>query len=107
MSLLQDGTEAFLPYLHHLIGQPPSTGSGGSSGAGARSGMLGCLFSKDWAVRRAAADALTAAALLLGPELEPEGAWSMGDQASLTGRCLLALEGARFDKVGRTTCAFT
>lgn len=86
---------AFLPYLQHFLGQSPAPNS--SSGGG--SGILGCLYSKDWAVRRAAADALSATALLLGPGMEPEGAWGVGDPASLTGRCLAALENARFDKV--------
>jgi hypothetical protein len=100
----QDGASAFLPYLPHLIGQPPSGGAAagaaaGGSSTGGGSGILGCLHSKDWAARRAAADALTAAALLLGPALEPEGAWGVGDASSLTGRCVAALEAARFDKV--------
>lgn len=122
----QHGASAFLPYINHLVGQPaaqrrssqqepsgPSSG-GGSTASGSTisvsstplsaSGILGCLSSKDWAVRRAAADAVRAAVLLLGPELEPEGCWGLGDPGSVTGRCLNALEECRFDKV-RAGCA--
>jgi hypothetical protein len=106
---LQHGPSAFLPYLSHLVGQPAATPGGSTSsncstGNGPPapgSGLLGCLARQDWTVRRAAADALSAAALLLGPELEPEGAWAPGDPASLTWRCLAVLEDARFDKVRR------
>jgi hypothetical protein len=106
---VQYGTPSFLPYLHHLIGQPgppPTAASSGSasSGAAGGSGILGCLSRHDWAVRCAAADALSGAGLLLGPSLEPEGAWGAGDPASLTGRCLAALEPARFDKVRFGRC---
>jgi hypothetical protein len=110
-----------MPYLGHLIGHPSSNrpefsgvsstgtaaGIGLSSGHGSShsSGLLGCLSSKDWAVRRAAADALKACVLLLGPALEPEGCWSLGDPGSLTHRCLDALEGGRFDKVCYTLSA--
>lgn len=63
------------------------------------SGILGCLSSSDWAVRRAAADAVRAVVLLVGPGLEPEECWGLGDPGSVTGRCLNALEDCRFDKV--------
>lgn len=42
---------------------------------------------------------MRAAVLLLGPALEPEGCWGLGDPASITARCLDALEACRFDKV--------
>jgi hypothetical protein len=50
-------------------------------------------------VRRAAADAIRAVVLLVGPELEPEGCWGLGEPGSVTGRCMNALEECRFDKV--------
>jgi len=100
--LLKYGASAFVPYLQHLIGQPAAASSSGGGG-GVRdaggSSILGCLSKQDWAVRRSAADAISATALLLGPEMEPEGAWSPGDPNSVTGRCLAALEPVRFDKV--------
>jgi hypothetical protein len=102
----QSGPSAFEPYLSHLLGQPVrrlSAVSGenvpGSSPSSSGSGVLGCLGSKDWAVRRAAADAVRAAVLLLGPRLEPAGCWGLGDPGSLTQRCLGALDACRFDKV--------
>ncbi len=88
----QDGTEAFLPYLSHIIGQP-------ASGTAPGSGILGCLAHKDWAVRKAAGDTLKTAVIVLGPQIEPEGVWDVDSPASLTGRCLQGLEGAKFDKV--------
>jgi hypothetical protein len=100
-----------MPYLSHLIGQAAACksagGSDSSSGGGAAaarvaaggSGILGCLASKDHAVRRAAADAVRAAVVLLGPGLEPDGCWGLGDAGSLTGRCMGALDACRFDKV--------
>jgi hypothetical protein len=122
--LLQHGASAFMPYLNHLIGQPSQAGRrasahsshdavGPSSGGGSTasssismagkpfsaSGILGCLSSQDWAVRRAAADAVRAVVLLVGPDLEPEDCWGLGDAGSVTGRCLSALEDCRFDKV--------
>lgn len=124
---MQHGVAAFLPYLNHLIGQPhqrrtsahsaqdaagPSSGGGSTTSStittGAKpfsaSGILGCLSSQDWAVRRAAADAIRALVLLLGPELEPEGCWGLGDPGSVTGRCMNALEDCRFDKVRLVAC---
>lgn len=119
--LLQHGTSAFLPYINHLVGQPaqgrssahsdavgPSSGGGSNASSNitlsgkpfSASGILGCLSSQDWAVRRAAADAVRAVVLLVGPELEPEDCWGLGDPGSVTGRCLNALEDCRFDKVG-------
>jgi len=50
-------------------------------------------------VRRAAADAMRAVVLLVGPLLEPEDCWGLGDPGSVTGRCMCALEECRFDKV--------
>lgn len=123
---LQHGASAFIPYLNHLMGQPSQPRAsaqsaqdalGGSSGGGSTasstitvsskpfstSGILGCLSSKDWAVRRAAADAVHAVVLLVGPLLEPEDCWGLGDPGSVTGRCLSALEECRFDKV-RSNC---
>ena len=88
----QTGSSAFLPYIHHLVGQ--------SSPHGPPSGVLGCLSSKDWAVRRAAGDTLRAMSVLLGPHMEPEGHCDVTDPATVTGKCLQALESARFDKVG-------
>lgn len=119
---MQHGAAAFLPYLNHLIGQPSQRRAsahssndavGASSGGGSTasssisntgkpfsaSGILGCLSSQDWAVRRAAADAVRAVVLLVGPDLEPEDCWGLGDAGSVTGRCLSALEDCRFDKV--------
>jgi hypothetical protein len=88
---MQAGSSAFLPYIHHLVGQ--------SSPHGPPSGVLGCLSSKDWAVRRAAGDTLRAMTLLIGPLLEPEGHCDVTDPATITGKCLQTLESARFDKV--------
>jgi hypothetical protein len=104
---LQAGASAFLPYLNHLVGQASSrrSSSGYDSGSGqaasSGSGIIGCLAAKDWAVRRAAADAIRAAVLLLGPALEPEGRWQLGDPSSLTQRCMSALDSqsCKFDKV--------
>eukprot|EP00775_Hariotina_reticulata_P011340 gene11340-11489_t len=92
--LLKPGTRAELSGASSTgtaVGFAPSAGNG--------SGILGCLGSKDWAVRRAAADTLKASVVLLGPALEPEGCWSLGNPGSLTHRCLDALESGRFDKV--------
>jgi hypothetical protein len=94
---LQSGPSAFTPYTSHLIGQPPSGGSGGS-------GMLGCLAHKEWTVRRAAADALKAAAALLGPELEPDGCFDRCEPRSVCGRAVKALEACKFDKVRVAGC---
>lgn len=79
--------------MSQLVGQPP-----GRPGTAA-SGLLGCLNAKDWAVRKAAADALVAVALILGRDMEPEGCWLRDDPRSVTGRCIRALEEDRFDKV--------
>jgi hypothetical protein len=111
---LQTGASAFLPYLNHLVGQ--ASGRRSSSGyetassqaASSGSGIIGCLTAKDWAVRRAAADALRTCVLLLGPAMEPEGRWMLGDPSSLTHRCLSALDAhsCKFDKVcGQHCCA--
>lgn len=121
----QHGASAFQPYINHLVGQssqrrasahqdPAGPSSGGGSTASSTitlsgkpfsaSGILGCISSQDWAVRRAAADAVRALVLLVGPELEPEDCWGLGDPGSVTGRCLNALEDCRFDKVGTTLC---
>jgi hypothetical protein len=121
----QHGASAFQPYINHLVGQPsqrrasahqdpagPSSGGGSTASSTitlsgkpfSASGILGCLSSQDWAVRRAAADAVRALVLLVGPELEPEDCWGLGDPGSVTGRCLNALEDCRFDKVGTTPC---
>jgi hypothetical protein len=89
----QECASSFLPVLPRLIGQPgPSP-----------SGILGCLENKDWAVRRAAGEALRALGLLLGPYFEREGCWDASDPSCVTGWCLQALEKARFDKVGART----
>lgn len=119
---MQHGASAFIPFINHLVGQPSQRctsasstheRAGASSGGGSTassvisvsnkpssaSGILSCLSSKDWAVRRAAADALRAVVLLVGPDLEPEDCWGLGDPGSVTGRCLNALEECRFDKV--------
>jgi hypothetical protein len=48
---------------------------------------------------QAAADCVRAAALVLGPLLEPEGAWDPANPASLATRLLRALEQPKFDKV--------
>lgn len=100
---MQSGPSAFLPYLKHLIGQPAlrrTSTTGPETSAGAKeSGLLGCLCSSDWAVRRAAADAIRAAVLVLGPRMEPHGCWQLGDAGSLTHKCLAELEERRFDKV--------
>jgi hypothetical protein len=81
-----------------VVGQPASATSSGS-------GFLGCLSHKDWAVRRAAADALRVAALVLGPALEPEGCFERLEPRSTTGRTCRALEACKFDKVGARGCA--
>uniref|UniRef100_A0A383W6D0 TOG domain-containing protein n=1 Tax=Tetradesmus obliquus TaxID=3088 RepID=A0A383W6D0_TETOB len=107
VGLLKAGASAFLPYLNHLVGQPSSRRSSSgydaasSQAASSGSGIIGCLAAKDWAVRRAAADALRAAVLLLGPAMEPDGRWQLGDPSSLTHRCLSALDAqsCKFDKV--------
>ncbi|WIA12977.1 hypothetical protein OEZ85_006589 [Tetradesmus obliquus] len=107
VGLLKAGAGAFLPYLNHLVGQPSSRRSSSgydaasSQAASSGSGIIGCLAAKDWAVRRAAADALRAAVLLLGPAMEPDGRWQLGDPSSLTHRCLSALDAqsCKFDKV--------
>jgi hypothetical protein len=88
---VQECASSFLPVLPRLIGQPSPSPSG----------ILGCLENKDWAVRRAAGEALRALGLLLGPYFEREGCWDAADPSCVTGWCLQALEKARFDKVGR------
>jgi hypothetical protein len=90
-----------MPYLHLLVGQAGGAGGGGGTpqaaapGTAPCSGILGCLSRPDWATRRAAADALTALALVLGPRFEAEAA---PDGGSLLARSVDALEAARFDK---------
>ncbi|GMH34357.1 hypothetical protein BSKO_02191 [Bryopsis sp. KO-2023] len=77
----------FKPYLGHFIGQP-------SVGASNGTGILGLLSSKDWPVRKAAAEAVKTAAVLYGPQFsDPK-----------TGKSLIkkskdALGSTRFDKV--------
>lgn len=56
---------------------------------------------------QAAADFLKACGLVLGPMMEPEGAWEPGDARSLTAKVLRALEPVKFDKVGGVIKLFT
>lgn len=108
---MQSGPSAFMPYLKHVIGQAAPRRSSSSSNPDAAAtapkegGFLGCLSnSSDWAVRRAAADAIRAAVLLLGPQMEPHGCWQLGDPGSLTHKCLSELEDRKFDKVNTLGC---
>lgn len=114
LNALQAGASSFVPLLNHLVGQPSTRfSSSGYDSAAANtqsssgSGLIGCLASKDWAVRRAAADAIRATVLLLGPAMEPDGCWMLGDPGSLTYKCLNALEsqGCKFDKVCLICCS--
>lgn len=77
--LVVTSAATLVPLLGSLVG---ATAAPGTAGAGA----VGLLASKDWAVRRAAADALKCFALALGPKMEPEGAWADGHPQSLTWR---------------------
>jgi hypothetical protein len=56
---LQEGSSSWLPFLGKLIGQAPGGASAGGS-------FLGCLAHKEWAVRKAAADALRTGGCMAG-----------------------------------------
>jgi hypothetical protein len=64
------------------------------------SGLVSALSNSDWPIRRAAADAIKALAIALGPELDSPGqaALASGVQ-SVSCRAAEALEKCRFDKV--------
>ncbi|KAJ9508634.1 hypothetical protein QJQ45_027917, partial [Haematococcus lacustris] len=92
---------AFQQMIGQLVGQPapaPSTSTALSPTAQG-SGLCGCLASKDWMARKAAADCLAACCLVLGPLAEPEGVWDPADPACLLARAARALEPVKFDKV--------
>lgn len=91
--LLRHGTTALLPLLQQVFGQHPATAGAQATGA------LGCLSSKDWPTRRAAADLVKTAVLVLGPALEVDGQWELHEPRSITGRCARALAEYKFDKV--------
>ncbi|KAL3142427.1 hypothetical protein ABBQ38_002758 [Trebouxia sp. C0009 RCD-2024] len=91
--LVQGGLSALQPYLHSVIGQPQSSKAHSS-------GLVAALPSPDWPTRRAAAEAIKALAVALGPGLDSPGpsAQPAGAlPASL--RAAEALGRCRFDKV--------
>lgn len=102
VGLVKASPGAFQQSMASLVGQLATTSAtaaaaGGSGSAG--SGLCGCLASKEWMTRKAAAECLKACVLVMGPMMEPEGAWELGDTRSLTARVQRALESAKFDKV--------
>ncbi|KAL3152399.1 hypothetical protein ABBQ32_001452 [Trebouxia sp. C0010 RCD-2024] len=91
--LVQEGLSALQPYLHSIIGQPPSSKSHSS-------GLVAAISSPDWPTRRAAAEAIKALTVALGPGLDspgPSGLPAGAVSASL--RAAEALGRCRFDKV--------
>lgn len=78
--LLTTSSTSLVPVMGSIIGQPAGGGS-----VGGASGVVGLLGSKDWMVRRAAADALKCLAVVLGPRMEPDNVWGASPQ-SLTAR---------------------
>ncbi|KAL0026027.1 hypothetical protein WJX79_002284 [Trebouxia sp. C0005] len=91
--LVQGGPQALQPHLSLLVGHPHTAKTNSS-------GLVSALSNSDWPIRRAAADAIKALAIALGPDLDSPGqaALSSGAQ-SVSCRAAEALEKCRFDKV--------
>ncbi|KAL0051517.1 hypothetical protein WJX82_009027 [Trebouxia sp. C0006] len=91
--LVQGGLPALQPHLGLLIGQPHTAKTNSS-------GLVSALSNPDWPIRRAAADAMKALAIALGPDLDsPSQAALTSGVQSVSCRAAEALERCRFDKV--------
>ncbi|DBA81597.1 TPA: hypothetical protein ACH3X1_007364 [Trebouxia sp. C0004] len=91
--LVQGGLQALQPHLSLLIGQLQTAKSNSS-------GLVSALSNPDWPIRRAAADAIKALAIALGPDLDsPSQAALTSGVQSVSCRAAEALEKCRFDKV--------
>ena len=87
---VQTSTSSLKPYMNHLLGNPSSVSSSAN-------GLLTFLGSKEWALRKASADALKAIVVILGPEIDEQRGST--EAQKLSNRVRKTLNQYRFDKV--------